>query len=109
MQKTHTPIISRLKVPLVVALLVGVVFAVPASRQATLELFSFGEPEMEAGVYYTCPMHPDIRLSQAGDCPICGMSLVKKEAGEDGESSGSVLVTTQQVQLTGITVEHWWR
>ena len=25
---------------------------------------------------YTCPMHPEIRQDQPGDCPICGMSLV---------------------------------
>jgi Cu+-exporting ATPase len=24
---------------------------------------------------YTCPMHPEIRRSNAGDCPDCGMSL----------------------------------
>nr|WP_213545300.1 copper-translocating P-type ATPase [Vannielia litorea] len=25
---------------------------------------------------YTCPMHPEIRLDQPGDCPKCGMHLV---------------------------------
>jgi Cu(I)/Ag(I) efflux system membrane fusion protein len=33
----------------------------------------------EAGVYYTCPMHPDIKKDAPGQCPICGMDLVKKE------------------------------
>lgn len=28
--------------------------------------------------YYTCPMHPHIHEDEPGDCPICGMSLVKK-------------------------------
>jgi len=28
-----------------------------------------------AGVTYTCPMHPQIRRSAPGDCPICGMAL----------------------------------
>ena len=27
---------------------------------------------------YTCPMHPQIIRDKAGDCPICGMALVKK-------------------------------
>ena len=31
-----------------------------------------------AGDVYTCPMHPQIIRDQAGDCPICGMALVKK-------------------------------
>lgn len=30
---------------------------------------------------YTCPMHPEIIKDQPGDCPICGMALVKKETG----------------------------
>jgi len=28
-----------------------------------------------AGTTYTCPMHPQIRQSQPGHCPICGMAL----------------------------------
>ncbi|GAA3955024.1 efflux RND transporter periplasmic adaptor subunit [Hymenobacter algoricola] len=31
-----------------------------------------------AGDLFTCPMHPQIIRDQAGDCPICGMDLVKK-------------------------------
>ncbi len=30
-------------------------------------------------VLYTCPMHPEIIREQPGNCPICGMQLVKKE------------------------------
>lgn len=29
----------------------------------------------QADTVYTCPMHPQIRQSTPGDCPICGMSL----------------------------------
>ena len=31
--------------------------------------------EMPAGTVYTCPMHPQIRRSEPGSCPICGMAL----------------------------------
>jgi len=27
-------------------------------------------------LYYTCPMHPSVKVAQPGDCPICGMKLV---------------------------------
>jgi P-type Cu+ transporter len=30
---------------------------------------------IEAGVIYTCPMHPQIRQAEPGRCPICGMTL----------------------------------
>lgn len=29
--------------------------------------------------YYTCPMHPEVRQDQPGNCPICGMKLVRRE------------------------------
>jgi len=40
---------------------------------------SGGEPGM---VYYTCPMHPEVRQEKPGMCPKCGMNLVpaKKKA-----------------------------
>lgn len=28
-------------------------------------------------VIYTCTMHPEVRKDKPGDCPICGMPLVK--------------------------------
>ena len=28
-------------------------------------------------VKYTCPMHPEVVQSTAGNCPICGMTLVE--------------------------------
>ncbi len=28
-------------------------------------------------IYYTCSMHPQIMQDKAGNCPICGMQLIK--------------------------------
>ena len=28
-----------------------------------------------AGVLYTCPLHPEVRLDPVGTCPECGMAL----------------------------------
>jgi membrane fusion protein, copper/silver efflux system len=36
------------------------------------------EAGKEAGVIYTCPMHPDVKKDAPGQCPVCGMDLVKK-------------------------------
>ena len=29
---------------------------------------------------WTCSMHPQIRKSESGDCPICGMDLIPLES-----------------------------
>jgi Cu(I)/Ag(I) efflux system membrane fusion protein len=51
------------------------------------------------GVMYTCPMHPQIIRNKSGDCPICGMKLVKKE------SSSSKLNNIQMESLLKPTNE----
>ncbi|KAF0126873.1 MAG: Cu(I)/Ag(I) efflux system membrane protein CusB [Elusimicrobia bacterium] len=38
-----------------------------------------GRAHTQAELYY-CPMHPDVTSDSPGDCPICNMHLVKKEA-----------------------------
>ena len=32
------------------------------------------------GAVYTCPMHPEVRQTEAGSCPICGMGLELESA-----------------------------
>jgi Cu(I)/Ag(I) efflux system membrane fusion protein len=93
----------RTAIPLIIIVIIAVTLAVPSSRRALFDFFDLGEEPIESGVYYTCPMHPDIRLPQMTDCPICGMSLVEKTAGED-ERTGSIAVTPRQIQLSGVNV-----
>lgn len=46
-------------------------------------------PQAGAEVIYTCPMHPEVRQSKPGSCPICGMALepvtVTADSGESHE------------------------
>ncbi|QTE46949.1 multicopper oxidase domain-containing protein [Mucilaginibacter rubeus] len=35
--------------------------------------------EKKQAVTYTCPMHPEIHASKPGNCPKCGMKLVKEK------------------------------
>lgn len=36
--------------------------------------------------YYTCPMHPEIKQDKPGVCPICNMTLEKREIKKNEKS-----------------------
>lgn len=36
-------------------------------------------PTLEDRVIYTCPMHPEVRRTEPGKCPGCGMDLIPEE------------------------------
>jgi PBP1b-binding outer membrane lipoprotein LpoB len=38
-----------------------------------------GEQPRSGKIYYTCATHPQIHQDKKGRCPICGMTLIKKE------------------------------
>lgn len=46
---------------------------------------------------YTCPMHPFIISSKPGSCPICGMSLVRKN---NGKESADLTKRTKEIVLS---------
>ena len=54
---------------------------------------------------YSCPMHPDVRRSAPGDCPLCGMALVSRSpdppaheaSGAPELPAGSVQVVTRRI------------
>ena len=60
---------------------------------------------------YTCPMHPEIRQSRPGACPICGMALeplvMRNEPGPDPEFIGMRrrLVVATLLSLPVVAVE----
>jgi hypothetical protein len=65
-----------------------------------------GAGEQTAGEQYTCGMHPWIITDKPGDCPICGMKLVKMETTGGALSTLPGLATVQidpaRQQLIGL-------
>ncbi|WP_177183757.1 HlyD family efflux transporter periplasmic adaptor subunit [Mucilaginibacter sp. OK283] len=51
--------------------------------------------QAKGDVKYTCPMHPQIIEDHPGSCPICGMTLVKKN-GQASKGAGITLGTVLQ-------------
>jgi len=38
-----------------------------------------GQDLSETSSIWTCPMHPQIKRDESGECPICGMDLIEEE------------------------------
>ena len=49
---------------------------------------------------WTCPMHPQIRRPEAGDCPLCGMDLVRLE----GDAAASTPLDQRRLSLSPAAV-----
>ena len=53
-----------------------------------------GESKEKKILYWTCGMHPSVRMDKPGKCPICGMDLVpvyEKSAGKGEEGAVAVV------------------
>ena len=48
------------------------------------------------GTIYTCPMHPQIRRTEPGNCPICGMALEPVNAAEEAGPSPELIDMTRR-------------
>ena len=57
--------------------------------------------------YYTCSMHPQIHEDHPGNCPICGMKLIKVEVTGNGMdmTANKIRLTATQIQLAGIETD----
>ena len=54
--------------------------------------------DLRPGTIYTCPMHPEVRRSRPGTCPICGMTL---------EPVQPASVVGQNLELRDMTRRFW--
>jgi heavy metal translocating P-type ATPase len=58
-----------------------------------------------AGTIWTCPMHPQIRRSEPGSCPICGMALEPEMPSADDAPSAELRDMTRRFWIgTALTV-----
>lgn len=54
--------------------------------------------------FYTCSMHPQVMEKHPGDCPICGMKLIRVKKG-NALKVGEIQLSEQQIQLGNIHVD----
>jgi Cu(I)/Ag(I) efflux system membrane fusion protein len=53
--------------------------------------------------HYTCSMHPSVRQSGPGTCPICGMNLIPVT--KEQQQQGVVMIDETRRQLIGVRTE----
>ena len=58
-------------------------------------------------LYYTCAMHPWVRESKPGPCPVCGMNLTPVYSNESGAETNDVfgIVTLEPDSISTINVQ----
>jgi Cu(I)/Ag(I) efflux system membrane fusion protein len=59
--------------------------------------------------WWTCSMHPQIKLPEPGQCPICFMDLIPLENPEEAEGPKELKLSDTAVQLAEITTETIYR
>lgn len=61
------------------------------------------ETEVADETTWTCSMHPQIRQTEPGDCPICGMDLIPLQDKEDeGLNPNAISMSPTAMQLANI-------
>jgi hypothetical protein len=72
------------------------VFAQDTTKLVKKQMVKTNTEMQKDSVYYTCTMHPDVKMEKPGKCPQCGMDLVKKtvKAGtKENKSEGLISYT----------------
>ena len=74
------------------------VFAQDTTKTVKKQMEKSNMEQQKDTVYYTCTMHPDVKLDKPGKCPQCGMDLVKTSAKagkevKEGKKSDAVLAS----------------
>jgi len=58
-------------------------------------------PRGYSGAVYTCPMHPQVRQTAPGSCPVCGMGLERESAAIAGDEPNPELADFTRRFWTG--------
>jgi hypothetical protein len=72
------------------------VFAQDTTKTEKKQVVKTNMDMQKDSVYYTCTMHPNVKMDKPGKCPECGMDLVKKtvKAGTTGNKSEGLISYT---------------
>lgn len=103
MKKLFKNKLALILITLVIGGLIGWIIKPDANADTHDHALEAGESSL-----WTCSMHPQIKLGEPGDCPICGMDLIAVTPTTSGSNNPSVMEMTPeaialaQIQTTTI-------
>ncbi len=102
MQLNRSTIVT-VAVTLVIGIAVGALFLGGSTSPETLDGHEGEGHELEltADGLWTCSMHPQVRQSEAGSCPFCGMALIPVTNDEDSDPA-VLKMSNAAVQLANV-------
>lgn len=90
---------NKIKIAIGFLILLGLAACKPKPQPQTIA-------KVQVKAYYTCSMHPQVHEDHPGNCPICGMKLIRVEiTGNDAMSSNKITLTAAQIRLAGIQTD----
>jgi Cu(I)/Ag(I) efflux system membrane fusion protein len=94
----------RSQVATLVAVALAVVATLVLRRPLVAWFTSRGEAPLAGAIdHYTCSMHPSVKQSGPGRCPICGMVLIPVT--REQQQEGVVMIDEVRRQLIGVRTE----
>ncbi len=85
----------------IVGLLAGYLFFGNSSQEKS-EMEMHDHSAHSDNEVWTCSMHPQIRQSEPGSCPICSMDLIPAETSADGLSEDQFKMTENAMALANV-------
>lgn len=86
---------------IIATLVIGIVIGWLISPSAEQPITTSSQPIITSNTW-TCSMHPSVRQSEPGQCPICGMDLIPLGNEEDGGDPMEVKMSETAMKLANI-------
>ena len=101
---TKKPLLA-IGIAILIGLLFGwLIFGGNSTPETKVETAVTEDHEHKEGTIWTCSMHPQIRETKPGKCPICGMTLIplKNDDGGDDISPDAVVLTGSAMKIAEV-------
>ncbi|MCB0493861.1 MAG: efflux RND transporter periplasmic adaptor subunit [Cyclobacteriaceae bacterium] len=85
-----------------ITLIIGITIGWLVSPSSQQQINSPSHQHISQSEVWTCSMHPQIRQSEAGQCPICGMDLIPLGNEDDGGDPMEVKMSETAMKLANV-------